>query len=64
MTNDNEAAHVTETKRRLRENREWVQKWAAGEGSPDSAEMHRRNSMIREDEELLREWGETDTPES
>jgi hypothetical protein len=62
MTNDHEATHVTKARRRLSENREWVRRWATGKGRAESSEMLRRRDKIREDVELLGEWGETDAP--
>ena len=60
MEHDYAAANLAEIKRRLRENREWVRRWAAGRGSPNPAEMLRRNTLIREDEQFLADSGETD----
>ncbi len=62
LTNDHEATHVTKAKRRLSDNREWVRRWATGDGRAPSSEMLLRRDKIREDVELLGEWGEADAP--
>jgi hypothetical protein len=56
----NEASYVIKAKRRLKENRDWVRRRVAGEGRTNSAQLLRRRDMIREDEELLVEWGVAD----
>ena len=54
------APDIAETRRRLKENREWVEKWLGGNAPLDPAELRRRHTMISEDQQLLRDLGVTD----
>lgn len=60
MTEQDPYGHVAETKKRLRDNRERLARWQAGDGNANSLDRHQWLERIREDEAILRELGESD----